>query len=671
MTTDVQPTPQQPTARQPTDLFLRESEEIQGDILAGFKKDQMVLLFLRFEDGTQARTWLRRLTPRIATTRQVAAFNKAYSEARKQSGGDPQGLKATWLNVSFSYQGLAALTGKDPYPDQPANTTLGAFKQGPAVRHELLGDIGDSNPDKWYFGNHTERQAVHAVLTIASDSVAELASAVAEQRESASEFRITVLFQQDCATLKGSRRGKEHFGFKDGVSEPGVHGFDEEDPKRAGWVKDHPGTRLIKFGEFIAGYPDQQVTRAGFTPPGPIVLPAWATNGSFQVVRRLGQDVPGWWAQVGAQLQVLKKAKAVDENTTVEWLASRMVGRWRSGTPVAKCPEADRPFNTVAANDNDISFRDDPDGTLTPLFSHLRKTNPRDGLRESRTAEPFDEDPIMDRRRIIRRGSPYGHPFDPTVEGPGGADEKRGLLFVSYQVDLISQFEFIQQSWIDAPDFPPNRGDANGNGRTGPDGMVGLDGTLTWERADGKEPVPLGFHRFVQTEGSVYAFVPSLSTLRSLSEGKLPDTERVEPGRPVDTFLPIPDLQRRNGKSLYYAFRTLGAAQQYRIISIADGSRHADALEKPDQPLSAWKSLNGVTNIDLFLPYPDMQRKDGKSWFWVFHSVNGQQQYRVVSLAEGNQADVMERGDGPLTRWQSLNGVAKLDFVIPVPDRNP
>lgn len=66
-----------------TDLRLRESDEIQGDILAGFKKDHVTLLFLKFEDAPKARAWLKALTPKIATTRQVATFNAAFSAARR------------------------------------------------------------------------------------------------------------------------------------------------------------------------------------------------------------------------------------------------------------------------------------------------------------------------------------------------------------------------------------------------------------------------------------------------------------------------------------------------------------------------------------------------------------------------------------------------------------
>ncbi|WP_354637368.1 Dyp-type peroxidase [Kitasatospora camelliae] len=500
------------------DLKLRESTEIQGDILAGFKKDHVTLLFLKFEEAQRARTWLRWLTPRIATTKQVAAFNKAFSEARRTSGGDdPKTLKAVWHGVSFTYSGLQLLSGADPVPGDAAGTTLGAFKEGAARRAGALGDSGQSAPEKWIFGNGTG-QAIHAVVTVAADTPQDLAAAVTDQREAAAQAKAVIVFQQNGATLPGSRRGKEHFGFKDGISEPGVAGFDEPDPEHPQWVKDHPGTRIIPAGEFVVGLPP-----VGGTVP---VMPGWALNGSFQVVRRLAQDVPGWWAQVAVQLQVLREAKTVAQDATVEWLAARLVGRWRSGTPISKCPFADAPNDPDASTDNDLTFRGDELGHITPLFSHLRKTNPRDGLVVTPGGQPLPEEQVVDNRRIIRRGIPYGQPFDPASEGPGGPDSPRGLVFVCYQSDLVKQFEFIQADWVNSLNFPPRpKPPADEDRRPGHDPMIGSSGRVTFEGvSESGENIyqELQFQQFVHTEGAVYSFAPSLSTLRLLGAGKLP-----------------------------------------------------------------------------------------------------------------------------------------------------
>ena len=714
----------------PADLKLRESEEIQGDIIAGFKKDHVTLLFLKFEEPARARGWLKALTPKIATTRQVAAFNEAFSAARRASGGDdPRSLKAVWTGITFTYPGLRELTGKEPYESAPTGGTLEAFKEGSAKRAGALGDKGKNSPDGWLFGNG-KTQPVHAVLTIAADTAEDLRAAVDEQREAAAQARIVIVFQQNAATLLGTRRGKEHFGFKDGISEPGVLGFDPPSTTDPEEVAGHPGSRIVPAGEFVIGEEPAPGSSTDF--------PAWAKNGSFQVVRRLAQDVPGWWAQVSAQREVLRQAKAIPEEASTEWVAARLVGRWRSGAPVCKHPDNDVPFDPAASNDNDFGFRDDLDGLVTPLFSHLRKSSPRDGLQAPAGAPPFPAK-ALDGRRIMRRGAPYGQPFDPASEGPGGPDDPRGLLFVCYQADITRQFEFIQADWIDEVNFPPGR-----SPETGGDPMVGLDCPVSWESNErgNRQTTQLNFKQFVRTEGSVYAFAPSIGLLRGLGDGTLtvqgqsgqggpggqqppkppargideflpvPDQQRknglsefwafrkdqnrrisVADGdahtdlvvradtgistwaslkgvTAVDAFLPMPDLQRSNGKSWFWVFHTTGGKQVYRVISVADGNAHTDTLERPDRELSAWASLNGVGTVDAFLPMPDLQRSNGKSWFWVFHTTGGRQVYRVISVADGNaHTDTLERSDRELTRWESLNGVTRVDACLPVPDR--
>lgn len=85
-----QPEPEQPEEHPDSlDLPLRASEEIQGNILAGFRKDHQSFLFLSFPSAEAARAWLIALVPadpamppRIASTREVATFNEQFSVAR-------------------------------------------------------------------------------------------------------------------------------------------------------------------------------------------------------------------------------------------------------------------------------------------------------------------------------------------------------------------------------------------------------------------------------------------------------------------------------------------------------------------------------------------------------------------------------------------------------------
>ncbi|MFD0401855.1 Dyp-type peroxidase [Kitasatospora sp. NPDC127121] len=664
-----------PTA---TDLRLRQSDEIQGDILAGFRKDNVSVLFLKFEDAARARDWLRRLVPQIATTRQVATFNEAFSEARSASGGDdPKSLTATWLGVSFTYEGMRMLSATDPFAQAPPiGSGLEAFKEGSAQRAGALGDSGDNSPENWLFGNG-RNQPVHALLKISADSEKDLQAAIEAQRIAAAEARVLIAYQQNAQTLLGSRRGKEHFGFKDGISEPGVRFFDRPDPNNPDEVEGHRGTRIIPAGEFICGedndpfsFPKDQ-------------YPDWTRNGSFQVVRRLAQDVPGWWSQVSVKLQELRLAKAVPDNATTEWLAARMVGRWRSGAPVCKHQDRDTPNDPTSSNDNDFDFRDDLEGLVTPLWSHLRKTSPRAALQEDPSHPPFDPN-ALDGRRIMRRGTPYGSPFDPASEGPGGPDDPRGLLFICYQADIARQFEFIQADWMDQPDFPPKR-----NPVPGKDPVTQEAPDVDFESRDPDGTVKhtlLSFQQFVRTTGSVYAFMPSVSTLKALCDGRLTGGSGQTTGQttgqtqqggggqaasgkayPCDEFLAVPDQQRRGGQSQYWVFH----ADRCRRISVADGSAHTDRMVDGDTGLTAWTCLQGVGRVDCVLPMPDLQNPDGKSWYWVFHSTAGRQQYRAVSITcgGGSTTSAVERQDRDLGAWNSLGGVDRMDCFLPVPDQ--
>lgn len=114
----------------------------------------------------------------------------------------------------------------------------------------------------------------------------------------------------------------------------------------------------------------------------------------------------------------------------------------------------------------------------------------------------------------MRRGIPYG----PAYKGDN-PDAERGLMFVCYGTSLERQFEFLQRVWSNNPNFVP--GDPGS-----PNGIDKVTGTIRQggpgspdahiELADGEKGT-VSMNRFVQTTGAVYAFTPSISTLRRLA----------------------------------------------------------------------------------------------------------------------------------------------------------
>jgi Dyp-type peroxidase family len=177
--------------------------------------------------------------------------------------------------------------------------------------------------------------------------------------------------------------------------------------------------------------------------PGPIEpLPApWARDSSFMVFRRLEQRVPEFRAFVAAQAARLRIGS--------DLLASRMVGRWRTGAPLELAPLEDKVWRgRDARRNNDFSYASDPFQRCCPYAAHIRKANPRDDV-------PAGEAEILT-HRIIRAGIPSGPELAP---GETRTAHGRGLMFVCYEASISRQFEFIQSYWADSPDLLATRCD--------------------------------------------------------------------------------------------------------------------------------------------------------------------------------------------------------------------
>jgi Dyp-type peroxidase family len=460
---------------------LRSSVEIQGNVLAAFNKPLQTFLLLAFADADRGRQWLGDMAGLVATTQAVEDFNEVYSDRRDREDGAPEDLHAVWINVTLTFGGLSKLAGRETLDQIPPR--FSALRDGAAARAARIGDRGSSAPNNWLFGAE-HLPVIDAVVTVAADRQSDLDELLGELRERLEVHGVTIVFKQPASALPGARKGHEHFGFKDGISQPGVRDFHRKDPDNADTRLGHPGEKLIAPGEFVLGYQTQR------GPPGP--LPDWMHDGSFQVLRRLNQDVLGWWSQ-------MEQARGPGLPLSREALAAKLVGRWRSGAPLARAPTSD----TGAVN-NTFDFSGDREGRRTPRFAHIRTVYPR-------ASEPPGEDE-SERRRIMRRGIPFGPTFEPSRGPEHGPDVDRGLMFQCFCADLERQFEFLQSHWINNPGFP-DAGD-------GTDPVIGRDGPNTLRLSRGPD-TRFAFQRFVTTTGALYAFVPSVSTLRRLADAEL------------------------------------------------------------------------------------------------------------------------------------------------------
>jgi len=348
-----------------------------------------------------------------------------------------------------------------------------------------------------------------------------------------------------------------------------------------------PGQQLIWPGEFVFGYPYQDpakpvnepsdsasstttanprnereqlpVHRGAISEAGP----SWGRNGSFLVFRRLRQDVGRFHAFLNEQ--------ARQQGISPALMGAKVVGRWLSGAPLSRSANEDAPdlANNECANNDFRFFHADPvltggaqppdtlsprcggcaapgtfepapadrQGGLCPFISHIRKGYPRDSLTKaghdlcpncSDEEKSAVSERDTQRRRILRRGLPYGPVSPSTLEHPlrDLHDEPvnlarpadRGLLFVCYQTSIIGQFEFLTHFWFNNPDFP-EKGE-------GLDLVIGQHNGPNGERLrQARVPLKGGVVSLVTAQewviptGGGYFFAPSLDALKLLFAG--------------------------------------------------------------------------------------------------------------------------------------------------------
>jgi Dyp-type peroxidase family len=458
-------------------------EDIQGNCLAGFSKDHQAFLLVRIRDTASARAWLGTIVSRISPLSEVQSFNNLRRSMIARLGREPRSLAVTWINIAFSARGIDLLKqpGEEALDDDAFNVGLAGG------RSQFLGDPPDRSD--WKFGG-TESTSADVLVIVASDSAPHLRTVIRELRAGIRAAKQKLLFVQEGHTLAGDLKGHEHFGFRDGVSQPGVRDFTQT-PK--------PGQAMIWPGQIVLGLPRQDDADPEH-PLDPLPCPDWAKNGSFVVLRRLRQDIDRFWkamkdeaARIGAGLEF----PGLDHTR----LASMLVGRWPSGAPFVLSPKMDNPD---LSNSNDFAFGDsDRFPPLCPFAAHIRKVNPRlDPVEGGGPGSTLT-------RRFLRRGIPY-------TDSPSDS----GLIFVSYQSSIQNQFEFVSRQWASRDDLPVVPPDG---GVSGFDTIIGQNPNGARERSSilfsqAGSAVPVRLSRdFVVPTGGGYFFSPSISTLRRWS----------------------------------------------------------------------------------------------------------------------------------------------------------
>ncbi len=451
-----------------------DMSDIQGLVLRGYRMPLVRYFILEVLDATLARAGLGATVAGGDTSRMPQVTDsRDWGEAKPPY----------CLNIGVTWTGLQAL-GVTNAPGVSFDS-FRSFRLGAAARAAAVGDHGSSAPDHWGGGLGSGRDHLLLCLYARDDEALTLAT---------DQLRGVFVNSGACAEL-GLYEGRAlpdsrvHFGYRDGISQPAVEGAgganpDDNQPASAAW-------------NFVL-VPDDNSNYYVPTPP------ALGLNGSFAVFRVIEQDVDGFEEFLQSQ----------KDRIDPELLAAKLCGRWRNGTPLALSPDTDAPspplhpnqlnsFDYVPSPFNPTGI-DDTQGARCPIGSHIRRLNPR-GETVAGGGNRL--------HRIIRRGMPYGPPYDPKHPRDGQA---RGLLGFFINASIESQFEFLMMLWTNDGGF------AGGLAKASKDPLVGdNDPSTSIFQIPGDTPATTktltGLGRFIVTRGAAYCFLPSLTAIRFIA----------------------------------------------------------------------------------------------------------------------------------------------------------
>lgn len=415
------------------------------------------------------------------------------------------------IHIAFTYTGLDFIG----LHDATLHTFSRQFKEGMTEDHRrfVLGDQHLNDPMHWSWGG-PNNQELHMLLLLYAKDEATLDNLYRSHQTHFATHQITEVETLDSHILPAH---KEHFGFRDGLSQPFIDGFSSQVPEKG---------RVFPTGEFVLGYhnwyeqyPDSPSVEAAHDTE--VILPVtpdgknkdFGKNGSYLIFRQMSQDVPAFWNYMKTASY---EPNSENEKDAAIKLASKMVGRWPSGCPLVKSPDVDVP---ELAKEEFNFWNEDFHGLKCPVGAHIRRTNPRDWLLTEKTALESEE--MVLKHRLLRRGRPYGKPI---VESMKAEDlmqatednEERGLHFICFAGDLIRQFEFVQNAWVKFHKFGGLYEDS--------DPIIGThfkNGEMITDTFSVQaKPVRRRYKdvpQFTQVRGGAYFFFPGLKAIKYLA----------------------------------------------------------------------------------------------------------------------------------------------------------
>lgn len=528
--------------------------DIQGNVLRAYGRFGYPVaryVFLNIRDAARARDFVGAVTRKVTT-------------ATTWGDGPGQVRQPLWtVNLAFTYQGLKDLE----VPRASLMDFSPEFAAGMKDRRDMLGDDGPSAPEHWdpiWRDNRVTREKdVHIFVSLNAGAPGwpqngrGLLETAQEQLDASWRWLLDVIAEHhEGVVVLGGNRGdngelldyqdvkvvmdngmptaREHFGYTDGIGDPVFEGVPWDTGRVNGRGKQLANGQWapLATGEFLLGHVDEA---SEYPPaPNPVLL---SRNGTYMVYRKLHENVATFDAYLEEHGSKYPGGK--------ELLAAKFVGRWRdNGAPLVKAPDAaskaefDARLAAASPHEQDEmlcnwTFDEDMSGAKCPFSAHIRRINPRASL--EMINEPGDppgslkvskgafDTPgaLTNRRRVLRRGLPYGD-----VKDRSRNDGNHGIIIMMLNADINRQFEFVQQQWINyGNDF-----------KAGNDKEILLGNHSADERFPSKAVIqvdPLGSEapyflskipRLVETRGGDYFFVPSLTALRLIAKGLVDPT---------------------------------------------------------------------------------------------------------------------------------------------------
>lgn len=550
---------------------LLDAGDIQGNIIPGFRRKAQLLVYYRAPSEDALRAALAVLAPLVTPMAPVFRHRDTV-KAALTAGEEPPEIPDLWVNLALGATALDRLGEREVRSlDEAFDVGMRPTRTGdPWKPVDAEGGPNPSHPSNWKVGRPGDPLAL--LLILAFDDRA--AAGVDELLARLAAAGVEEIDREDGVRLKGD---SEHFGFGDGIAEVGVRGEVEIDgavrpvttrygvPARDGVEYGRPGQPLVWPGQILVG------TEIGAGEVDP--APERYRNGSFLVFRRLSQDVRAFDEDTAQMAQDLAAAGLA---MTPERLRGLIVGRWPSGAAlmrhaedpgvadglhaanyfafVSEMPDLQLAVGAVAG------ARGDPAplrGLQCPGFAHIRKVNPRD------LPTNLGDPPHTLGLQMLRRGIPFGPPYDRTDPDNPVNGEDRGLLFLAYQRAPSRQFEPLNSNWMNLDNGPTAGGHDLLVGQHVPIDS-GLHAPKSATLFPAAEPAPghdfSAARTWVTPTGGAYLFAPSCSHIRSLAAA-LPAPPAVEIRQAVlalgaEAFLDVaaaagpPVLPRHDGEAV-------------------------------------------------------------------------------------------------------------------------